>query len=432
MKKSILILLIIVAVAALVFSSCSKTTTTAPATTPAATTATTPATAPPTTATSAKTLNVGSTVPMNVPLGIEANKIFSVLIDDFNKSGGLVIKGQKYNVNLIIYDDKYTAEGGKTAAERLVNQDKVQYIVGTPATNSTVGVYPVTEAAKVLFINGAASEKVRDPALKYTICGDITLVNQVLWTYIANNYPSLKTWVHLAPDSDFGRSRAGAFDQIAKAFNINIVKHIYAPPDTQDFSSVVASIISLNPDGICTDGWSGGADQGLISKSLYQAGWKKPVASPLFNQADVEAVSGKPALEGFLTVYNDSTLWPNPPAQAVKLRQLYEAKYGAWNFYGARCANNFYLFFTAMQKADSIEVQDIMTTMKKGLTWNGFNGQLMLIKRPDLGNNTYIDVLANSCIGEYHDGKLVPKGVISPEEEVKGLEKILGYPGQWQ
>ena len=64
-------------------------------------------------------------------MGIEAEKSFDVLVDEFNRAGGLTVKGEKYKVEMVIYDDKYRADTGRAAVERLLYEDKVRFIVGS-------------------------------------------------------------------------------------------------------------------------------------------------------------------------------------------------------------------------------------------------------------------------------------------------------------
>ena len=54
-------------------------------------------------------------------------------------------------------DDQYTGQGGKTAAERLVFQDKVKFIVGPIGSNPVLSTVQVTTPEKVLLMsNGFA------------------------------------------------------------------------------------------------------------------------------------------------------------------------------------------------------------------------------------------------------------------------------------
>nr|WP_319016857.1 ABC transporter substrate-binding protein [Diaphorobacter aerolatus] len=50
--------------------------------------------------------------------------------DDVNAKGGLDVGGKKYKVKVVPYDDKYQAGEAVTAANRLVFEDKVKYVIG--------------------------------------------------------------------------------------------------------------------------------------------------------------------------------------------------------------------------------------------------------------------------------------------------------------
>ncbi len=51
-----------------------------------------------------KVLRIGSTVPMKSKEGIQIKRWLDMLAERQNKAGGLVVKGQQYNVQMIIYD----------------------------------------------------------------------------------------------------------------------------------------------------------------------------------------------------------------------------------------------------------------------------------------------------------------------------------------
>src|ERR1051325_9652357 len=67
--------------------------------------------------------------------GLAIQRGAELAIDEVNKAGGLKVGDKTYNVELLMRDDQYTGQGGKTAAERLVFQDKVKFIVGPIGSN---------------------------------------------------------------------------------------------------------------------------------------------------------------------------------------------------------------------------------------------------------------------------------------------------------
>ena len=47
---------------------------------------------------SVKILKVGSVLPLNFGMGVDTKNALEMLAADFNAAGGIVIKGQRYNV----------------------------------------------------------------------------------------------------------------------------------------------------------------------------------------------------------------------------------------------------------------------------------------------------------------------------------------------
>jgi branched-chain amino acid transport system substrate-binding protein len=378
-----------------------------------------------------KTLKIGCSEPLNVPLGVEAKKCLELIVDGFNKSGGLVIKGQRYNIEMIIYDDKYTPEGGKRAAERLIHEDNVKFMVGQLGSPAILGALTVTEPAKVINIFGGVSDKLNAPTFKYAFGGG-GVGTLALWPYVAKAYPNAKTLVFVSNDDETGHFNVEMNKKGAKFYGIGTIREFFVPLGTQDFSPIATSVAAANPEIVSCVGTKGGADTGLLIKALRQSGWQKPIVHNVFSEPDVIAVCGKEAAEGYTTLFTDSTQWTNPPPEAPKLRQMYELKYGSWSPLGINWVNPWYLFIAAVQKADSLEADDILAVVRNGLTFKNLLGEAMLIKRPDLGNHRYIAPLNQQGIGRYENGKLVFKDLTSLEEQIKVIESVLGSPGQWR
>jgi branched-chain amino acid transport system substrate-binding protein len=105
-------------------------------------------------------LKIGGVGPLSgggTAWGLAAQRGIQLAIDDINAAGGFKAEGKTYKLELVMYDDQYTGAGGKAAAERLVNQDKVKYIIGPVGSPPALALIGVTNPAKVLAMtNGYA------------------------------------------------------------------------------------------------------------------------------------------------------------------------------------------------------------------------------------------------------------------------------------
>ena len=72
-------------------------------------------------------------------------KVYQLAVDEINANGG--INGRK--VALIVQDGKCTGEGAANAAQKLVNVDRVQVIIGGFCSGESLSTIPVAEPAHV-------------------------------------------------------------------------------------------------------------------------------------------------------------------------------------------------------------------------------------------------------------------------------------------
>jgi hypothetical protein len=136
-SKRILVLLCVLALFALVFgvAACGgdeeTTTSAAPETTAPASSDTTATTAPASSDTTAapsgeaKTLKIGTIMPLSGPLSVVAlafTRGWELYADDVNNAGGVKIGNDTYTIELIHEDSKAAANDTNTAASKLVTQ----------------------------------------------------------------------------------------------------------------------------------------------------------------------------------------------------------------------------------------------------------------------------------------------------------------------
>ncbi|MBI4620501.1 MAG: ABC transporter substrate-binding protein [Desulfobacterales bacterium] len=79
-----------------------------------------------------KVLPLGLHAPMSGPAaswGLNLMRGAELRAEEINNAGGVKVGADIYKIKIIGYDNNYTASGGTTAANKLVYEDKVKYIV---------------------------------------------------------------------------------------------------------------------------------------------------------------------------------------------------------------------------------------------------------------------------------------------------------------
>lgn len=96
-------------------------------------------------------------------LGDPEQKTLELYVEKLNAAGGVL--GRK--LQLVAYDDGGDAEKARTFTKRLIEQDKVDLIVGGSTTGTTMAAAPVVEAAQIPFISLAGAVVIIEPVKKW-------------------------------------------------------------------------------------------------------------------------------------------------------------------------------------------------------------------------------------------------------------------------
>jgi len=376
-----------------------------------------------------KELKVGCTLPLNQAMGIEAKKCLDIVVDQTNSDGGVRIKGETYKIKMIVYDDKYTADGGRAAVEKLVNEDKVKFLVAQLGSAPVLGGLPIAEDNKIPTIAYAVSDKIASTEFKYTYRQ--SGISGGNWVYLKKSFPNLKTMVAFTIDDETGRHNARAQTTAGKAYmGIKVLPPVYFPRDTVDFAPFATKIKNLNPDLVSFWGGLPGTQLGLQFKSLYEMGWRGVKTMSVINLGEILSVCPKEAAEGLIFSYGDPTEFAKPTKAALRLKDAYVKKYGKWDYTGATLIDPFLVFVQMLKKADSLDPAAIQAAVA-GFQFQGIATKGAFIKRPDLGNDRVCDTMREVTIGVIRDGKATWPGLVTLDEVKAFAEIVYDHQGKW-
>lgn len=111
-------------------------------------------------------IKIGSVLSITGPasfLGDPEKKTLEMYVADINAQGG--VNGQK--IKLFIYDDGGDANKARTFATRLVEEDKIDAMVGGSTTGTTMAMINVFEDARIPFISLAGAAGIVVPVRKW-------------------------------------------------------------------------------------------------------------------------------------------------------------------------------------------------------------------------------------------------------------------------
>jgi branched-chain amino acid transport system substrate-binding protein len=114
----------------------------------------------------AQPIRIGAFLAVTGPaafLGDPEQKTLELYVEKLNAAGGVL--GRK--LELVSYDSAGDAEKARTYAKRLIEQDRVDLIVGGTTTGETMAVVPLVEAAGIPFISLAGAVVIIEPVKKW-------------------------------------------------------------------------------------------------------------------------------------------------------------------------------------------------------------------------------------------------------------------------
>ncbi len=376
-KRTLVLLLVLAVVATLAFGvvACGEdeeTTTTAGGTETTAggteTTAGSETTAPP--SGEAKTLKMGMIMGLTGPLSIPSLAFmrgWEIYADVVNEEGGVKIGNDTYTLEIIEEDSKGAAEGASTAASKLVNQDKVQFVIGAMLESEVAAIYSVTQPAGALY----AAANINIPGHEADVSADKDLFcrlsvspdeNQPIdLDYMLEAYPDAKTISVSQPDIGYEdmleRLKASATKR-----GMEVVMAEKWSWGTTDFIPTYTNIVASNPDIIFAMN-SGQANDQL--KAARQLGFKGPFISNSPLGADVFVVTVQdPVALTDVVVNSPDVTHPTPEMQAIMDR--WAAKWPDDPFVSdaVHAYDMPWILVQAMQKAGSIDPATVLATLE--------------------------------------------------------------------
>jgi len=275
-----------------------------------------------------------------------------------NERGGINIKGQKYEIKLVIEDTKGSADGSVSAANKLVYDRNIKVLVGTVVPYSIQAVGTVTEPAKVLrstFYNCATPSEY-GPDTPYTFMGNDGTVegNTALLTYLAQAHPEIKTTVLVIPDDGSIPYLGPIMKRAAEERGFTVLGDVVSwSHNTVDFTPIIAKALARKPDMLTLiNGWP--APVGGMLKAAREAGFAGPVTCGHNPGEDILKVAGPSASTNYFAtgITADS---PDMKPMIKEITPRFMKKYGYALYYNFWGFNGVYVLAKAIEAAQSLD-----------------------------------------------------------------------------
>jgi branched-chain amino acid transport system substrate-binding protein len=319
---------------------------------------------------------------------------YQMFIDTIKEQGGIKIGGKTYQVKLVFYDDESKSERTAQLYEKLINEDKVNFLLGPYGSAPTGTAAPIAEKYKIPMIeaNGAA-ESIFSKGYKYTfavLSPGKNYLRGIVDAVLAKD-PSLKTVAILGENEPFSKEVAGGAAEYAKEKGLEVVYQELYPTGTQDVSALLTNIKGKTPDLLLGAGHlqdsllivKQAKDLGVSPKAM---GFSVGPSSPEFRdnlKGNADYIFGATQWTDALK-YNGDDPWKTPKAFASAFTAKYP-NYKSIPYQVAESTAALVAYQHAIEKAGSLDPQAVRDAIA-GLDIMTFYGQIKFDQR---GVNMY-------------------------------------------
>lgn len=333
--------------------------------------------------------------------GIATQRGVQLALDEVNARGGITVGNKAYQSTLVMYDDQYTGQGGTTAATRLVDADKVKFIIGPIGSPAVLGALGVTGPAKVLVLSDGFSPRILTADSKYNF--RITLTTRefapALVKWVRDHNGSAKRVGVISPNDAVGQSVVPILLDAYKAQNFEVAVNDHYERGMSDFTPLITRMMASNIDVLELDSNAPG-ETGLLVRQARQLGFHGLIVQTGGPAVDEVIKVAGPLAEGFISY---ATFDSEDPGM-VTFTKAYGAKYsGPIDPFAPLMYNGAKILFEAIRRAGTIETDAVGDQLTKLAGYETIFGSVRWGGKQVYGINHQL--LLDFMIAQVKDGK---------------------------
>jgi len=201
-----------------------------------------------------ETIKVAILAPLSGPVptfGVMTRDGALLAIEEWNAKGGVLNK----KITTVVEDSQCTPDPAVNAANKVIDQDKVKYIIGEVCSKASIPVSEIANSKKVIQISPTSTNPDvtvgKDGKVKeyiFRACFIDPFQGTVGAKFALDNLKAKNAFILLDQANDYVKGLAEFFEKAFTAGGGKIVgKETYTAKDT-DFSAILAKVAAAKPD----------------------------------------------------------------------------------------------------------------------------------------------------------------------------------------
>ena len=200
--------------------------------------------------------------------GMHTKNGYDLAAEKINAMGGVMVNGKAYKIRIIYYDDESTPARAAQLAERLIQQDGVQFLLGPYSSGLTKAMAPVVEKYKIPMIEAnGASRSLFTKGYRY-LFAILTSADQ----YLASSLDLLAAKADVLGKKPGDMKLALAFEndpfsqdvrlgvmERAEHYGMKVIIDDKLPKELNDMAATLNKVKAAKPDALIVSGHAKGA-----------------------------------------------------------------------------------------------------------------------------------------------------------------------------
>jgi branched-chain amino acid transport system substrate-binding protein len=243
-------------------------------------------------------------------------------VEEINNASG--VNGKK--IQLIVEDDQGRPEQAKTVVSKLINQDKVQAVLGEVASTNSLAAAPVAQEAKIPMISPSSTNPKVTEVGDYIsrVCFIDPFQGSVMAKFASNTLKAKTAAILGDVNSDYSKGLTQFFEEeFTKLGGRVVTKEAYTQTDP-DFKGQLTKIRNLNPDVIYIPGYYG--QVGIIARQARELGMNQPLlGGDGWDSPELWKLGGDSLKNAYISNHYSAE---NPAPEIQNFVNAYKAKFG--------------------------------------------------------------------------------------------------------
>jgi len=329
-------------------------------------------------------------------LGDPEQKTLELYVEKLNAAGGVL--GRK--LQLIAYDSAGDAEKARTFAKRLIEQDKVDLIVGGTSTGETMAVVPLVESAGVPFISLAGAVVIVEPVKKWVFKTPHTDRMACERIFLDMRSRSIQRIGLISGSGGFDKSMRGQCLNVAPTYGIQVVAdETYGGGDTDMTAQLTKIKNTAGVQAVLNAGF--GQGPAIVTKNYRQLAIAAPlyqshgVASKEYIRLSGGAAEGVPLPAAAMVLGDKLPAGDRQRPVAIAYMKEYQARYKQdISTFGGHAWDGLMLAVDAIKRAKTTDKAKVRDAIEATKDFVGLDGIFNMTPKDHMGLDlTYFRML---------------------------------------